>query len=196
MEGNWKWICSQMESDQRSIDGNRKQVIISKLLCVCACGKKWKAVVALSRELTERFGRKRRAARNEYLKRKRLTIRLMSHLLCMVIMNRRSCGWLSLCHFSWFNCYNFNHLLLQFGSLIQKRHFYKINEIVWHQLTLGCSAFFRSFMLLGDSGGVVNSLEFCLAPLKSLGCFYFRCVLWQWICEFYTANFKGIFGGP
>ena len=31
--------------------------------------------------------------------------------------------------------------------------------------------------LLGDSGGVVNSLEFCPASLKSLGCFYFRCVL-------------------
>ena len=27
--------------------------------------------------------------------------------------------------------------------------------------------------LLGDSGGVVNSLDFCLASLKSLGCFYF-----------------------
>ena len=31
--------------------------------------------------------------------------------------------------------------------------------------------------LLGDSGGVVNSLDFCPASLKSLGCFYFRCVL-------------------
>ena len=28
--------------------------------------------------------------------------------------------------------------------------------------------------LLGDSGGVVNSLDFCPASLKSLGCFYFR----------------------
>ena len=27
--------------------------------------------------------------------------------------------------------------------------------------------------ILGDSGGVVNSLDFCLASLKSLGCFYF-----------------------
>ena len=34
---------------------------------------------------------------------------------------------------------------------------------------------------LGDSGGVVNSLDFCPASLKSLGCFYFRCVLFsQW----------------
>ena len=31
--------------------------------------------------------------------------------------------------------------------------------------------------LLGDSGGVVNSLDFCPASLKSLGCFNFRCVL-------------------
>ena len=31
--------------------------------------------------------------------------------------------------------------------------------------------------LLGGSGGVVNSLDFCPASLKSLGCFYFRCVL-------------------
>ena len=31
--------------------------------------------------------------------------------------------------------------------------------------------------LLGDSGRVVNSLDLCPASLKSLGCFYFRCVL-------------------
>ena len=31
--------------------------------------------------------------------------------------------------------------------------------------------------VLGDSGGVVNSLDFCPASLKSLGCFYSRCVL-------------------
>ena len=31
--------------------------------------------------------------------------------------------------------------------------------------------------LLGDSGRVVNSLDFCQASFKSLGCFYFRCVL-------------------
>ena len=31
--------------------------------------------------------------------------------------------------------------------------------------------------LLGDSSGVVNSLDFCPARLKSLGCFYFRCIL-------------------
>ena len=33
------------------------------------------------------------------------------------------------------------------------------------------------FGLLGYSGRVVNSLDFCLASLKSLGCFYFWCVL-------------------
>ena len=32
-------------------------------------------------------------------------------------------------------------------------------------------------VLLGDSGRVVNSLDFCLASLKSLGCFCFWCVL-------------------
>ena len=30
---------------------------------------------------------------------------------------------------------------------------------------------------MGDSGGVANSLDFYPASLKSLGCFYFRCVL-------------------
>ena len=30
---------------------------------------------------------------------------------------------------------------------------------------------------MGGSGGVVNSLDFSPASLKSLGCFYFRCVL-------------------
>ena len=33
------------------------------------------------------------------------------------------------------------------------------------------------YILLGGSGEVVNSLDFCLALLKSLGCFYFQCVL-------------------
>ena len=32
-------------------------------------------------------------------------------------------------------------------------------------------------VVLGDSGRVVHSLDFCPALLKSLGCFYFRCVL-------------------
>ena len=33
------------------------------------------------------------------------------------------------------------------------------------------------FKVVGDSGGVVNSLDFYPALIKSLGCFYFRCVL-------------------
>ena len=33
------------------------------------------------------------------------------------------------------------------------------------------------FKLLGSSGGVVNSLDFCLVSLKSPGCFYFQCIL-------------------
>ena len=35
----------------------------------------------------------------------------------------------------------------------------------------------HSHCLLGDSGGVVNSLDFCQASLNSLVCFYFRSVL-------------------
>ena len=35
----------------------------------------------------------------------------------------------------------------------------------------------RPICLLGDSGGVVNSLDFCPASLKSLGCFYFWYIL-------------------
>ena len=60
----------------------------------------------------------------------------------------------------------------------------------------------QNTVLLGDSGGVVNSLDFCPASLKSLGCFYFSAyflhngMCWQWICAFYIANFKGIFLGP
>ena len=40
--------------------------------------------------------------------------------------------------------------------------------------------------VLGDSGGVVNSLDFCPASLKSHGCFYFRYVLssqWKAVTE-------------
>ena len=35
----------------------------------------------------------------------------------------------------------------------------------------------KSTTLLGGSGGVVICLDFCPASLKSLGCFYFQCVL-------------------
>ena len=40
---------------------------------------------------------------------------------------------------------------------------------------------------MGGSGWVVNSLDFCLALLKSLGCFHFQCVLssqWKVLTEF------------
>ena len=50
------------------------------------------------------------------------------------------------------------------------------------EIPTGCYVRFMPLWLLGDSGGVVNSLDFCPASLKSLGCFYFRCVLssqWQ-----------------
>ena len=50
--------------------------------------------------------------------------------------------------------------------------------------------------LLGGSRGVVNSLDFCPASLKSRSCFNFRCVLssqWKAVTVnlriFYTANF-------
>ena len=48
----------------------------------------------------------------------------------------------------------------------------------------------RWLPLLGSSGGVVNSLDFCLASLKSLCCFYFQCILSshsQW--KAMTVNF-------
>ena len=60
--------------------------------------------------------------------------------------------------------------------------------------------------LLGGSGGVVNSLDFYPASLKSLGCIYFQWVLssqWnvvavnsQFTVPTLSANFKGIFEGP
>ena len=37
-------------------------------------------------------------------------------------------------------------------------------------LTISMNSF-HHLVLLGDSGRVVNSLDFCLASLKSLGCF-------------------------
>ena len=44
--------------------------------------------------------------------------------------------------------------------------------------------------ILGGSGGVVNSLDFCPASLKSLGYFYLRCILSsQWKTTVKYANF-------
>ena len=46
-------------------------------------------------------------------------------------------------------------------------------------------------MLLGGSDGVVNSLDFQLALLKSLGRFYFRCILSsQWRAVAVNLQFK------
>ena len=39
--------------------------------------------------------------------------------------------------------------------------------------------------VLGGSGGVVNSLDFCPALLTSLGCFYFR------VRTFFTMTMEG-----
>ena len=52
----------------------------------------------------------------------------------------------------------------------------KTSERDWYFV---CNAVILSTMFthVGGSGGVVNSLDFCPAWLKSLGWFYFRCVL-------------------
>ena len=44
-------------------------------------------------------------------------------------------------------------------------------------ITVSVTSQIHVWPLLGDSGRVVNSLDFCLALLKSLGCFYFWYVL-------------------
>ena len=43
--------------------------------------------------------------------------------------------------------------------------------------TAGRSNLKRLESIFGDSGRVVNSLDFCPASLKSLGCFFFWCIL-------------------
>ena len=61
-----------------------------------------------------------------------------------------------------------------------------------------CSIFF----LLGGSGRLLTPLTFAwhhlspLAAFTSSAYFLHNGRWWQWICKFYTANFKGIFGGP
>ena len=47
-------------------------------------------------------------------------------------------------------------------------------------------------MSMGGSGRVVNSLDFCRHCLSPLATFTSS----TYFCEFYTANFKDIFGGP
>ena len=55
---------------------------------------------------------------------------------------------------------------------------------------------------LAIQAGLLTPLTFArhrLSPLAAFtSCAYFHHNggRWQWICEFYTANFKGIFGGP
>ena len=51
------------------------------------------------------------------------------------------------------------------------------------------ASFISALRLLGGSGGVVNSLDFCPASLKSLGCFYFRCALSSRQWKAVTVNF-------
>ena len=47
------------------------------------------------------------------------------------------------------------------------------------------------YIFAGGSGGAVNSLDFCLASFKSLGCFYIRCVLSsQW--KAVTINLRSL----
>ena len=46
-----------------------------------------------------------------------------------------------------------------------------------HSPVRTASSLSTNLSLLGGSGGIVNSLNFCPALLKSLGCFYIRCVL-------------------
>ena len=46
-----------------------------------------------------------------------------------------------------------------------------------HRMNQSVNSQKRPICLLGDSGGVVNSLDFCPASLKSLGCFYFWYIL-------------------
>ena len=45
-------------------------------------------------------------------------------------------------------------------------------SLIFQYLLVFCSS--DAVAVLGDSGRVVNSLDFCQALLKSLGCFYFR----------------------
>ena len=37
--------------------------------------------------------------------------------------------------------------------------------------------YFWQYVILGGSGGIINSLDFCPASLTSLGCFYIMCLL-------------------
>ena len=77
-------------------------------------------------------------------------------------------------------------------------HLYLISETVTGLRVSYCP---KARCYLGDSGWVVNSLDFAWHRLSPLAAFtsgaYFlhNGRRWEWICEFYTANVKGIFWG-
>ena len=62
--------------------------------------------------------------------------------------------------------------------------------------------FYTGKLYSAIQAGLLTPLTFAwhrLSPLAAFtSCAYFlhNGRRWQWICEFYTANFKGIFGGP
>ena len=81
--------------------------------------------------------------------------------------------------FVWSGRHGAEYLLLLSHDLVQCMYciyIYKLflGHVFVHCIVLGLA---RDNVLLGDSGRVVNSLDFCPALLKSLGCFYFWCVL-------------------
>ena len=66
-----------------------------------------------------------------------------------------------------------------------------MSTINWQNVIFWYTTLQSNLQLLGDSGGVVNSLDFCPALLKSFGCFYFRCILSsQWMANFTLPNLK------
>ena len=81
---------------------------------------------------------------------------------------------------------NNNKAILVKSIQILQRFKYRCLSPPWDHLTpyLVCMC-----PLLGGSGGVVNSLVFCPASIKSLGCFYFLCVVSsQWTAV--TVNLR------
>ena len=79
--------------------------------------------------------------------------------------------------FVWSGRHGAGYLLLLSHDLVQCMYcIYKLflGHVFVHCIVLDLA---RDNVLLGDSGRVVNSLDFCPASLKSLGCFYFWCIL-------------------
>ena len=111
---------------------------------------------------------------------------LTIHLLYCFAPTHLACS--SLCHHFFFFFYF--SLFIYSGT--------HLRQSSWEQQE--CFFFFNR-ALLGGSGGVVNSLDFCPASLKSLGCFYFRCILssqWKAVtvnlrilhCQLYVSGNK------